>query len=268
MTPTTDAAAGQVSMAAARVYERDFVPALFGQFAPMLVEAAEVGAGQAVLDVGCGTGIAALAALGRVGPEGSVTGLDLNPGMLAVARTKADAVDWIEGAAEALPFDDDTFDIVLCQFALMFFADRTGALREMARVARPGGRIALLAWEALERTPGYDRLVPLLRDAAGPEAAGALAAPFVLGDPADLAAELARAGLTAAEGRVLTGTARHASLDGWLDTEIGGWTLAQTVSTAQLTALKAAAAPAFAEFIGDDGTVAFPAPARLLLIRV
>lgn len=266
MTTRTDAAAGQVSMSAAEIYDRDFVPALFGQFAPMLAEAAAVKAGDKVLDVACGTGIAALAALER--GAGSVIGIDINPGMLAVARVKTDRVGWIEGTAEALPFEDGRFDAVLCQFALMFLSDRTRALREMARVTRPGGRIALLTWEALDRSPGYDRLVPLVRGIVGPEAAEALCAPFVLGNPADIDAELGRAGLEMAEHRILTGTAWHGSLDGWIDTEIGGWTLADMVSPEQLVALKAAAAPIFTQYISGDGRVAFPAPAHLILVRV
>lgn len=268
MTIKTDAAAGQLSTTAAEIYDRDFVPALFGQFAPMLAEAAGIGPGAAVLDVACGTGIAALAARDRAGPSGSVTALDINPGMLAVARAKSDGVAWIEGAAEALPFEDHRFDAVLCQFALMFLADRSRALGEMARVTRPGGRIALLTWERLERSPGYGRLVPLVRDIVGPEAAEALTAPFTLGDPAEIAAELARAGLDVTEQRILTGTARHASLAAWIDTEIGGWTLADMVTREQLAALKVAAAPLFSPYIGPDGRVAFPAPAHLTLIRV
>lgn len=266
MTTMTNAEAGQVSMTAAEIYDRDFVPALFGQFAPMLTEAAGIEAGETVLDVACGTGIAALAALDR--EAGSVTGIDINPGMLAVARAKTDRVDWVEGAAEALPFDDGQFDVTLCQFALMFLADRTRSLREMARVTRPGGRIALMTWEALDRTPGYDRLVPLVRDVVGPEAADALSAPFVLGNLADITAELARAGLEITEHRILTGTARHGSIDGWIDTEIGGWTLADMVSPDELAALKTASAPAFAHYISGDGRVAFPAPAHLVVIRL
>ncbi|MDI3337003.1 methyltransferase domain-containing protein [Defluviimonas aestuarii] len=265
MTTMTNAAAGQVSMSAAEIYDRDFVPALFGQFAPMLAEAAGIKAGDTVLDVACGTGIAALAAFER--GAASVTGVDINPGMLAVARAKTDRVDWVEGAAEALPFDDGRFDVTLCQFALMFLADRTRALREMARVTCPGGRIALLTWEALGRSPGYDQLVPLLREIVGPTAADALSAPFVLGNMTDIEAELGRAGLKMAEHRILTGTARHASLDGWIDTEIGGWTLAELVSPDQLVTLKAAAASLFPQYVSGDGRVAFPAPAHLILIR-
>ncbi|WP_291337221.1 methyltransferase domain-containing protein [Albidovulum sp.] len=261
------AEAGQVSASAAEIYDREFVPALFGQFAPMLVEAVRLKPGESVLDVACGTGTVALAAEGHCGQDSRIAAVDINPGMLAVARRKSPRIAWQEAAAEALPFDDDTFDATLCQFALMFFADRTKALREMARVTKPGGRIAISVFESVERSPAYDRLVPLLGDVVGPKAAAALSAPFCLGDPAAVTAELAAAGLTADEVRPCTGTARHASLDAWLDTEIGGWTLAEMVSADQLGRIKEAARDALGAHVGADGSVAFPAPARVLIIR-
>lgn len=261
----SDAEAGQISTDAAKIYDREFVPALFGQFAPILAEAADLRSGNTVLDVGCGTGVAALAALERVGQQGKVTGIDINPGMLTVARQKSGEIDWIEAAAEDLPFATAAFDVTLSQFTLMFFADRTRALREMTRVTGPGGRIALLTWEAVERTPGYDRLIPLLTETAGPEAGAALSAPFVLGEPEAIRSEFERAGLDIVEHRVVTGTARHASLDAWIDTEIGGWTLAETISTDQLRQLKDAARSQLSGHVAADGRVAFPAPAHLVI---
>jgi SAM-dependent methyltransferase len=267
MTNLKQARAGQVAASAAEIYDRQFVPALFGQFAPILAEAVAIAPGEVVLDVGCGTGIAALAALDRAGPSGQVTGIDINPGMLAVARPKSIAITWVEGPAEALPFADDTFDAVLCQFALMFLVDRTAALREMVRVARPGGRIALLTWEAVERTPGYDRLIPLLGDVVGPDTAAALSAPFALGDATALAAELGASGLTITHQSVVTGTARHPSINGSIETEIGGWTLSDSVTADQMAEVKVAARSEFQRFVSEDGSVAFPAPAQMVIAR-
>ena len=109
---TTDAARGQVAAAAAEVYEEFFVPALFGQWAAPMLDAAGVAAGDAVLDVGCGTGVVARAAARRVGPTGEVVGLDRNDGMLAVAARSLEPVTWRQGVAERLPFDDGRFDRV------------------------------------------------------------------------------------------------------------------------------------------------------------
>ena len=85
---------GQVSSSAAEFYDEFFVPALFAEWAPRLVAAAELGPGERVLDVACGTGIATLDADRAVAPDGAVVGVDLNAGMIAVARSKAPQVEW------------------------------------------------------------------------------------------------------------------------------------------------------------------------------
>lgn len=264
MSDTSHAEKGQVTASAAEIYDSLFVPALFGQFAPRLAGFAGIAPGTRVLDVATGTGIAALAAAER---GAVVTGLDINPGMLAVARRKSSEIDWVEADTAALPFADATFDAVLCQFALMFFPDRQAALRDMLRVLRPGGTLAVAVWEALERTPAYDELIPLLGRIVGPEAAQALTAPFILGDTGVLAREIAEAGGTVARIETVTGTARHSSLEGWLDTEIGGWTLSEMVSAEQRATLKSEARRLFGRYVAQDGTAAFPAPAHFLSIR-
>ena len=130
---------------AAENYERYFVPAIGGPLADQLVATAELRPGERVLDVACGTGVVARLAADRVGAE-NVTGADVNAGMLAVARTAAAAsgrasIHWYETAAEAMPVPDAAYDVVFCQLALQFFADKAAALREMRRVLAPGGRI-------------------------------------------------------------------------------------------------------------------------------
>ncbi|WP_413848791.1 methyltransferase domain-containing protein [Albidovulum sp.] len=267
MTQPTEAENGRISAAAAEVYDREFVPALFGPFAELFVEAMGLMPGERVLDVACGTGAVALAAARRMGAGARIAAVDINPAMLAVARRKSDGIAWQEAAAEALPYAAGRFDAVLCQFGLMFLADRSRALREMARVTRPGGRIGLAVFETVGNSPAYDRLVPLLGRIVGPGAAAALSAPFCLGDPAAVAAELAAAGLTAAEVHSPAVTVRHPSLEAWLDTEILGWTLAGTVSARQLRSIKEAAREALAAHIGADGRIAFAAPARLVIVR-
>src|SRR5829696_8555253 len=117
----------QLSVEAAEVYEANFVPALFAEWAPHLVEAAGVAPGQAVLDVACGTGVVARTAADRMGGQGRVVGLDLNQGMLTVAGRLRPDIEWRQGDAASLPFAPGSFDVVLCQSALMFFPDRAGA---------------------------------------------------------------------------------------------------------------------------------------------
>ena len=100
----------QVAGSAPEVYERELVPAVFGVWAPILVELAQPRRGERVVDVACGTGIVARIAAARVGPTGAVVGVDLNPGMLSVARSVAptdspsDApLQWQEASADKLP---------------------------------------------------------------------------------------------------------------------------------------------------------------------
>ena len=139
-----------------------------------------------MLDVACGTGIVARTAAGRVGPGGAVTGLDLNEAMLAVARRVRPDLTWRQGDAAALPFESGTFDAVLSQMALMFFPDPAGALREMARVARPGGAVAVLIPAGTDRNPPFLRFADIVARHAGPAARALVGTYFALGDRARL----------------------------------------------------------------------------------
>jgi ubiquinone/menaquinone biosynthesis C-methylase UbiE len=129
---------------AAENYERYFVPAIGAPVAADLVEAAAIRPGERVLDVACGTGIVTRLAQERVGSEGTVAGLDPNPGMLAVARQTAPPeprIDWYEAPAEAIPLPDESFDVVLCGMGLQFFSDKEAGLREIRRALVGGGRL-------------------------------------------------------------------------------------------------------------------------------
>jgi len=128
----------QSQIEAAKAYEAFFVPALFGQWAVKVLDAAHIQVGQRVLDVACGTGVLARAAITRIGSGGQVVGIDPNPGMVAVARQFEPRVEWREGVAESLTFPNNSFDAVVSQFGLMFFTDRPQAIREMMRVLAPG----------------------------------------------------------------------------------------------------------------------------------
>lgn len=115
--------------------------------AARLVAYAQIRQGERVLDVACGTGVVALAAA-RTGAR--VSGLDLTPELLARARENASIagveIDWHEGDAEALPFADATFDVVVSQFGHIFAPRPDIAVREMLRVLKPGGTIAFSTW--------------------------------------------------------------------------------------------------------------------------
>lgn len=259
----TEAERGQVGGNAAEIYEEFFVPALFAEWGGRVVDAASVTSGQRVLDVACGTGALARAALERVGADGSVVGLDINDQMLAVAQARMPAVEWRAGSAEALPFEDDSFDVVLSQFGLMFFEDRVAALREMGRVLGPRGRIAVAVWGSLADTPGYSAMVDLLQRMFGDDAANALRAPYVLGDPSTLVALFDEAGLPGADVSTQMGTARFPSIESWMFT-IRGWTLAYTFDETQYAQLLAEADRVLQSFVTTSGAVEFAAPAHIV----
>jgi SAM-dependent methyltransferase len=249
----------------AEVYDELFVPALFAQWGPRVTEAAAIELGQRVLDVGCGTGVLACAAAERVGPKGRVVGLDPNEQMLAVARRKATGVTWQLGRAEALPFDGASFDAVVSQFALMFFESKPTAIAEMLRVLRPGGRLAIAVWDALERAPGYLALTELLRELFGDDVAGAMRAPFALGDRHELLRLLVDAGAAGAGIKTQPGTVSFASADAMISTERACvWTLGGLLDDKQFAQLRQRAPGVLQSFVRSDGRVQFDCPAHIV----
>lgn len=249
-------------MAAAEVYEEFFVPALFGQFAPKVVDFSGIGEGRRHLDVGCGTGVVARIAADRVGKSGEVVGLDLNPGMLAVADRLSNDLTWMRGSAEEIPFGDGRFDAVTCQFALMFFEDQRRALEEMGRVVKSGGRVVISTWADVSTSPGYAAMVELLDREIGRHAAEALLAPFTIGTEAAVETKLDQV-FDRVEVSTHEGSARFASLEAWMHTEIRGWTLSEMIDDAQFDELVAAGRAHLSRFTGADGRIEFPAPALI-----
>jgi ubiquinone/menaquinone biosynthesis C-methylase UbiE len=255
---------GQVNRNAAEIYEEFFIPALFQEWAGRVADVAHIQTGQRVLDVACGTGILARTVSNRVGINGSVVGLDINEGMLAVAAKKAPAVEWRQGKAEALPFENNSFDAVVSQFGLMFFEDRQAAIREMFRVLKSGGHLAVAVWDSLDNTPGYAAVVKLLQRLFGEQTANAIRAPFILGDVEELRSLFRDAGIPDVQITTIAGTARFPSIEAWVYTDIKGWVLADMLDDEQFALLLGEARQTLASFVTADGSVAFSAPAHII----
>jgi len=249
----------------AEVYDELFVPALFQAWGEVVADAAAVGPRQRVLDVACGTGVLACAALARVGVAGAVTGLDPNEEMLAVARRKDARIHWKRGRAESLPFADASFDRVVSQFGCMFFDDPAGAMREMMRVLRRGGRLAVAVCDALDHSPGYAVLAELLHRLFGQSVADAFRAPFALGDPRRLLALCDAAGIADAAVARVDGTVRFRSIDALVSTERACvWTLGGVLDDEQFDRLREAARESLRPFATTAGAVAFVMPALIV----
>jgi SAM-dependent methyltransferase len=137
--------------AAAKAYQELLLPLVFEPWGRLLLDRTSLKSGDKVLDVATGPGTLARQAAELVGPSGRVTGIDSSPQMLGQARGLAPVagaapVDYVEGTAQSLPFPDAQFDVVLCQQGLQFFTDQLGCLKEMKRVLKPGGRLAVALW--------------------------------------------------------------------------------------------------------------------------
>jgi SAM-dependent methyltransferase len=253
-------------IAAASAYEELFVPALFQQWTHLLIQAAGLEPGSHVLDVACGTGVLARDALSTVGPSGSVSGTDPNPGMLEVARHLAPEVDWKRGTAEALPFPGESFDCVISQFGLMFFSDHVASVREMLRVLVSGGRLVLSVWDTLERSPAFADEVSLLERTAGTDAANALRAPFVLGNKDDLVQIANQAGVSSVAVNTHQGTARFPSIRSLVEADLRGWLPVMDIhlQEEEIQRILAEAEGALSEHVNTQGEAVFQVSAHIL----
>ena len=227
----------------AESYEQDLVPALFLPWAADLIRRTAPRPGERVLDVACGTGAVARLVAPLVGPAGMVTGLDVAPAMLAVARglpVGAGArIDWQAGSAQELPFSDGAFDVVLCQQGVQFFPDRARAIREMRRVLVADGRVGISASAGLDQQPVYAAINRTMERHTG---IPALTQPFSLCRAADLEALLTGAGFRDVVAETLTRPVHFPSAARFIRASVLG-------SAAAVTALAALEPSARADLI-------------------
>src|SRR5215471_9098926 len=136
------------------------IRAMFAPVTDALLSAARIAPGQRVLDVAGGAGEPSLTVAGLVGPQGRVDYCDPVKGMMDVAQRHAQDrglknISFQCAAAESLPFGDDSFDAITCRFGAMFFADPSLGLKEMLRVLKPGGVMALAVWRERKLNPFF-----------------------------------------------------------------------------------------------------------------
>lgn len=176
-------------------YEKYFVPAIGEPLAKEILAMADIHQGGTILDVACGTGVVTRLAAEKVGKKGKVEGLDVNPGMLTVAKSntpEGERIEWIEASATSIPLPDNSFDVVLCQLGLQFVENKLAALKEMHRVMAPEGRLVLNV--PGPTAPVFEAMDKALGKHIGPAAAKFVEIVFSLYDPEEIKNLLMRAG--------------------------------------------------------------------------
>jgi ubiquinone/menaquinone biosynthesis C-methylase UbiE len=244
----------------AELYERHLVSAVTALWASDLVERVNVQAGDRVLDVACGTGVVARAAADRAGASGHVVGLDINPAMLAVARSvrsSGAAIEWHEASAESLPFADGSFDVVVSSLGLQFVPDKSAALREIWRVLVPDGHLAI--GTVGPTPPLFAILEQALARHVRPEVAAFVGAVFSLHEPQELEKLTSGARFRDVDVRSKPLTFTFPGPAEFLWQYVHSTPLAAAVAAIEdigRTALEGDVVAASRSFVKDDGTIA------------
>lgn len=208
----------QLSGHGPRAYESYIAQPVLAPGIDSLLEAADIGPGDDVVDLACSTGVVTRTLVERVGPDGHVIAVDVNPDMLSVAQEIAkersiEAIDWREGDAGSLPLEDDSVDAMVCQQGMQFFPDRLAAMREARRALKPGGRFAFSVLRGIEENPFQRAIAEALDAHVGPDAAAVVYTPFSMNDPEAIKVQVAEAGFRDVHIQLETTTVRHPSLD-------------------------------------------------------
>lgn len=138
-------------------YERYLGPYIFEPYAREIAARVQQGGIKAVLETACGTGRVTSHLRKTLSPDIRLVATDLNADMIAIAKRMVPekGIEWQVADAQSLPFDDDHFDRLVCQFGLMFVPDKARVLREAYRVLKPGGVLLLSTWDKLENNPAF-----------------------------------------------------------------------------------------------------------------
>jgi ubiquinone/menaquinone biosynthesis C-methylase UbiE len=148
------------------IYERFLVPLIFEPYAADLATRIAAAAPREVLETAAGTGVLTRALVSRLAPSTRIVATDLNQPMLdqAAKRGAGGRVEWRQADALDLPFADRSFDVVACQFGVMFFPDKTQGFRQARRVLRPAGRFQFNVWDRIEENEFADVVTQTLAE--------------------------------------------------------------------------------------------------------
>jgi SAM-dependent methyltransferase len=245
-------------------YERHLVPTLFRPLAGALMAAGPPTAGRRMLDAACGTGVVARSA---VDTAAEVTGVDVNPAMLALATELEPRVRWVPGDLVALPLPDRAVDVAVCQQGLQFAADPAVALLELRRVLAPDGELGLALWCDVSRAPGFQAYADVLDRHGGP--GDLMRRPFALHSLDDVRTLVTGAGFGGVRGTTCVVQARFPSVRAFFQQQAAASPLAVPVA-AMTPATREGAVRDLESLLADrvdDEGLSFPAESHLIWAR-
>lgn len=258
----------------AAFYESYQVRYLFAPWSLGLIDRVRPQPGERVLDLACGTGAVARETVKRISPGGSVVGVDISPDMLRVANeivgTRDGVVQWQQASADSLPLPDASVDVAICQQGLQFFPDKPAALRELRRVLKPGGRVALSVWRTIEHHP----VAQAMSTAASGKFGAMIRVSFALGEDGALQRMLEDAGFQSVRVESVQKDIVFPSADEFVANTVRGVAAALPELRAMtddqraqlVAAVQAEVAPALRSY-ASDGELRFPTAAHVATAR-
>lgn len=248
-------------------YDAWLVPRFFAPLADRLLESTPPRSGEHALDLACGTGVVTRRVADLAGPAGRVIGVDVNSAMIDFAGSREvgerstverSPIEWLVGDSGYLPVPAAWADTCYCQQGWQFFTDQRKSAQELARVCRPGARVALTIWRAIEHNPVFSLLVDTLDREIGHGAAATMRAPFAGPTKSALREQLTAAGFDRVAVRILSLEVRFPSVSVFLRQEAAGsplGTALQRETEDVLVALTRSLDQSLDPYIDDDGLV-------------
>lgn len=232
---TTKIESWQIAGNSPAAYEEYLVPGIFKPWAEKLVHLSSPAPGSTILDVACGTGIVARTAASSLGSDARVTGLDINQQMLNKASEMSEKsgleIEWKQGDASQLPFEDNQFDHLFCQQAMQFFTDPKQVLKEMHRVMKSEGTLALSILRPINHNPAYQILADRLEEHAGETAGTMMRSPFPDWNQKTIRTMVAEAGFEDIQIHLEIISMRYPSPEEFLRREAASSPLAEEIET-------------------------------------
>lgn len=257
----------QLELEGARFYEENFVPSLFENWGKKTVEKLCLSDGDQLLDIACGTGIVArIAKAGKIG-ELRITGIDINEAMLEVAKAIEPEIDWIKGSAQSLPFDDQSFEKISCQFGFMFFEDHVKSLNEMKRIKKPAGKIIIGIWDKIEANEGYFDLLQIIENIGGQDLGQILRSPFKLGDKDVINEIIKLSEISKYKIETIRTKVEFPSIDHWINCDVKASPIGEEISNHQYSELLQKAKVELNKYVTEDQKVSFNMSAHIVTIE-